>query len=207
MLATRPAAALSVLRWCGLLALTLGGCDNQTAQLRLRVEELERTVAQKDHTLAAQNATIQKQQRLIDDMVGLPPDWQQHVFYPDRLVIDKLSGGQDYDGKAGDDGVTVYLKPLDKVGDVIKAAGDIAIQLYDLANPPGRNFLGEYRFPAEGIGRYWHGKLMTHHYTLKCPWQQGPPVHSEITIRATFVDYLTKRVMSAQTTCKVTLPP
>jgi len=132
-----------------------------------------------------------------------PPDHPKAV----RLEIEKLSGGEDYDGQPGDDGVTVYLKPLDKVGDIVKALGDIRIQLYDLANPPGRNLVGEYHFPAKTVGDKWHGKLMTYHYTLKCPWQRGAPEHSEITIRAVFRDYLTGHVMSTQTTCTVRPPP
>lgn len=140
-------------------------------------------------------------------MRGISDEDLERIFYPEKLVIDKLSGGSDYDGRPGDDGVTVYLRPVDREGNVIKVVGDISIQLYDLAAPPQQNFIGEYKIPVDQAGRLWHGKFLTNHYTIKCPWPHGPPKHTEITIRATFVDYLTKRVISAQTTCTVKLPP
>jgi len=191
----------------GLAVLAVAGCGPTREHYEVRIARLDQIIVEKDHQLAARHATIKEQQKRIDDMVGLPGPILERVFYPVRLEIEKLSGGEDYDGQPGDDGVTVYLRPLDKAGDVVKALGVIRIQLYDLANPPGRNLLGEYDFPAKTVGNEWRGKLWTYHYTLKCPWQHGPPEHSEVTIRAVFQDYLTGHVMSAQTTCTVRPPP
>jgi hypothetical protein len=101
----------------------------------------------------------------------------------------------------------VYVKPVDKDGDVIKVAGDIRIQLYDLAASPTQNLIGEYFVSVEQVGKLWNGKLLTGHFSIKCPWPSGPPKHAEVTIRVVFVDYLTKRVVSAQSTCQVKLPP
>jgi hypothetical protein len=176
-------------------------------QLRRENTELRDSVRQKDDALVAQKATIDELHSQLDVARSIKEDDLKRVFYPERLIIDKLTGGADYDRKPGDDGVTVYLKPVDRAGDVIKVAGDLRIQLYDLAEPPGKNFIGEYFIPVDQIGELWHGKLMTNHYTIKCPWPKLSPEHSEITVRATFVDYLTKRVVSAQTTCQVKLPP
>jgi len=193
----------------GLLTLVVAGCVNTTVQdYERRVARLEQTVSQKNHELVAQQATIDELHRQLQEgLKHLPANWSDKTFYPEQIKIDGLSGGEDYDGLPGDDGVTVYLKPIDKAGDVIKAAGIIRVQLYDLADPPNRNLIGEYHFPIEESRELWYGKLMTYHYTLKCPWRTGPPAHTEITIRATFQDYLTRRIMSAQTTCTVRRPP
>jgi len=192
----------------GVAVLAVAGCRGPTTEdYERRIARLEQVIQENGHELAARQATIDIQNQQIEDMRQLPPSWREHIFYPERLLIDGLSGGEDYDGQPGDDGVTVYLKPLDKAGDIVKVAGDIRIQLFDLANPPRRNLIGEYNFGVDEVGKFWHGKLMTYHYTLKCPWRHGPPEHREITIRATFVDYLTKRVMTAQTTCTVRPPP
>lgn len=187
----------------GMAVLAVAGCGPNREDYERRIARFEQVIVEKDHELAARQATIKEQQKRIDDLVGLPQPILERVFYPVRLEIDGLSGGEDYDGQPGDDGVTVYLKPLDKAGDIVKALGVIRIQLYDLANPPNRNLIGEYNFNDPE----WHGKLWTYHYTLKCPWQHGPPEHSEVTIRAVFQDYLTGHVMSAQTTCTVRPPP
>ncbi len=184
------------------------GCQSPTEiSLRREVGDLRATIKQKDNQLVAQKATIDELNGQLRVARSISEEDLKRVFYPEQLVIDKLSGGADYDGQPGDDGVTVYLKPVDKDGDVIKVAGDIRIQLYDLAAAPAQNLVGEYFVPVDQVGKLWHGKLLTDHYTIKCPWPKGPPEHTEITIRAMFVDYLTKRVVSAQATCQVKLPP
>jgi hypothetical protein len=201
-------AALTQLA-AGLLAAWLvAGCQSPTeVSLRREIGDLRETIKQKDHQLVAQKASLDELDSQLRVARSISEDDLKRIFYPEKLVIDKLSGGADYDGNPGDDGVTVYLQPVDKDGDVIKVAGDIRIQLFDLAAPPQRNLIGEYFIPVDQVGKLWHGKLWTDHYSIKCPWPKGPPEHTEVTIRAMFVDYLTKRVVSAQATCQVKLPP
>ncbi len=188
--------------------LTLSGCvSNETAKLRERIGELTDSVKAKDSQLVAKQAAIDELHRQLDVARKINEDDLKKLFYPKELEIDKMTGGEDYDNKPGDDGVTVYVRPIDQHGDIIKIPGDLTIQLYDLAAPQGRNFLGEYKIPVDKIGDLWHGKFLTQHYTIKCPWLHGPPEHDEVTVRVVFVDYLTKRTVSAQATCKVKLAP
>jgi len=201
---SRPCALL--LAQCA-AALTAIGCwtpgpTNLERKLQLAQEEIDR---QKDQ-LAAQQTTIDTLHRQVEQIRALKPEDLHIIFYPEKLEIDSLSGGYDVDGKPGDDGVVVYLKPVDAQGDVVKVAGEIRIQLYDLAAPPAENLIGEYVVPVAQARELWYGKLLTYHYTVKCPWPQRPPRNPEITIRATFIDYLTQRVMTAQRTCTVKLP-
>jgi hypothetical protein len=200
------AAARCVL--AGLLLTGAGGCESaREVQLRREVVSLRDQVQKTEHRLAAQQAALDELKQQLTVARGLSEEDLQKLYYPERLEIDPQSGGADYDGKPGDDGVTVYLRPVDREGDAVKVPGDITIQLYDLAAPPGANLVGEYKVPVDQVGRLWHGKFLARHYTIKCPWPSVPPAHSELTIRALFVDYLTKRVVSAQTTCQVDLPP
>lgn len=161
---------------------------------------------QQSQQLVAQQATITELHSQLRVARSITEDDLRRVFYPEEIVIDRLTGGANYDGQPGDDGVTVYLRPIDRDGDVVKVAGDIRIQLYDLAAPGGQ-LLGEYFIPVDECGKYWHGKLLTGHYTIRCPWPAAPPANPEVTVRVTFVDYLTKRVVSAQSVCRVQLPP
>jgi hypothetical protein len=194
----------SPLLWLGLLSAP--GCESP-AQLELQrqLRALNDQITEKDHQLAAQRITIEQLQQRVAQVRGLTPEDLERIFYPVKIEIASLSGGANYDGQPGDDGVTVYLRPLDRAGDAVKVAGDIRIELYDLANPPDDNLVGVYSVPVDEASRLWHGKLATYHYTVRCPWESGPPAHDEITIRATFEDYLTQRVMTAQTVCRVQL--
>ena len=189
-------------------ALLAAGCQPAPEfELRREISQLRETVRTKDNELVAQKASIDTLNQQLNVARSISEDDIKKLFYPERLIIDPLSGGANYDNKPGDDGVTVYVQPVDKDGDVIKVAGDIRIQLYDLAAPPAQNLIGEYFVSVEQVGKLWNGKLFTSHFSIKCPWPSGPPKHAEVTIRVVFVDYLTKRVVSAQSTCQVKLPP
>ena len=127
------------------------------------------------------------------------------LFTPVEIQIDPLTGGSNWDGKPGDDGVTVYLKPVDRDGDAVKAAGDVRIEILDLDNPPDQQLVGRYGVEADQLGKLWYGKLMTQHYTFECPWTKSKPRHGQLTVRVKFIDYATKKTLTAQGLCAVKL--
>jgi hypothetical protein len=195
-----------------LLAAWTAGCEptvpkakfdqlNQTWLDTLRDNrELTRSNQQLGETIGRQNQQIATLQHLGDKRL-------EKLYYVTDLELGRRSGGIDRDGQAGDDAVIVYLQPVDREGAVIKAAGDVTIQLYDLANPPAENLIGEYHWSVDELGQTWAGGFLgSSQFSLLCPWPDGPPAHGQITIRATFTDYLTGRTFTAQKTVTVHLP-
>jgi len=192
---------------CAVIAFLATGCAAQPqSDLRRELLLAREQIARQGDELAAREETIRTLEQRIDSIRAISPDDLKKTFHPTSVEIASLSGGYNDDGKPGDDGVVVYLRPLDDDGDVLKAAGEIRIQLYDLSASPGSTLIGEYVFPVEDARKLWYGKLMTQHYTLHCPWKHGPPKSTELTVRATFVDYLTQRVISTQRPVTVKLP-
>lgn len=187
------------------LALSAGCAGPTVAELQADLKRREEELAQRDQKLQAAADAIEQLRTALLQARGLDPQRWERAFRPVELEIASLSGGADYDGRPGDDGVNVYLRPIDRDGDVVKVAGEIRVQLYDLAAVPGRQLVGEYRVPAAECGKYWYGKLLTQHFTIKCPWPAAPPAHDEITIRASFIDDLTGNIVTAQGTCRVEL--
>ena len=197
---------IASIAWLSLPA--LWGCRSTgEMDLQREITKLKGQLEDRDNQLVAQRITIDKQHEQLQVCRAISDEDLKKIFYPEQIEIAILSGGDDYDGKPGDDGVTVYLRPLDRYGDALKVAGDIRIELYDLQNPSGQKLIGEYYFPVDQVAKLWYGKLATYHYSLRCPWQDGPPQHREITIRVTFVDYLTQRVLTAQTVREVKPSP
>ncbi|MFQ6048128.1 MAG: hypothetical protein ACE5K7_02060 [Phycisphaerae bacterium] len=175
--------------------------QQQNEQLRQQVESLQRQLTDNQQLLDAQAQRIRT-------LLRLGPKRLERLYWPVRLEIDALSGGYDADGKGGDDGVEVYLRPVDQDGHAITAAGQIRVELYDLANPDGQHLVGRRSLDPDQARRAWFGRFWTHHYTVKCPWLAGKrPTHRQITIRATFIDYLTGRTLRAQRVCTVKLAP
>ena len=203
----RRGAPLLLAAVCAGAVLSTGCRSGGNTDLEHELQLARETIARQNDELAAQKATIDALHEHVDTIRKIKPADLEKIFCPETLEIGRLSGGYDNDDRPGDDGVVVYLQPKDRAGDVLKVAGEIRIQLYDLAAPAARNLIGEYVIPIDQARELWYGKLMTLHYTVRCPWLHGPPEHPEITIQATFVDYLTQRVISAQRTCTVRLPP
>ena len=102
--------------------------------------------------------------------------------------------------------VSVYAVPTDAKHDTLKAAGSFAVEAFDLAADRDPR-VGKWEFPIEQAEKNWYGQGLLYTYVLKCPWQHGPPAHSEITLKVTFTDGLTGRVFERQRVVKIPLPP
>ena len=192
-------------------AVVMAGCaagqSDRILELRAQNDQLTQQLNEAGHCLVEQQAALDIQAQQIETLQVFGSARLEKLVYPTRLVIDRLSGGYDEDGQPGDDGVRVYLKPVDEVGDTLKCAGAITVELFDLGNPDGQHGVGRVELDVDQVGAAWYGKLWTVHYTVQCPWS-GPagPGHREITVRATFTDYLTGRTLRAQRVCTVALP-
>jgi hypothetical protein len=191
----------------GILVIAAIGCDNTTAE---RMRQLDQQIRQlNDQTdklgkeVTAKDAVIETQRQQIATLQHLGDKRLEKLYYVTAIRIDRLTGPANYDDKPGPDGITVYIQPVDQDGHVIKAAGDIRIQLLDLANADGKHLIGEYRLDAEHARKAWYGRLMTNHYSVKCPWRSGPPAHEDITVRVEFTDYLTGKTFRDQMVVKL----
>jgi len=182
-----------------------GGCEPfraadlepQLQQARQENARLKADIRQLQQTLAERRKEIQTLRALGEKRLDL-------LFHVRRIRLGRYTAGRDLDNTPGDDGVRVYLSPLDQHGQPIKAAGTVRIRLFDLARPDG-NLLAEHAFSVEEVGRHWQGWPLTYHYAFDCPWTR-PPAGGEVTVRAEFTDYLTGKHFTAQRACKVTPP-
>lgn len=195
------------------LVLAVGGCFNNQQKpseiqlLRERVESLEEKNDELQELVVKQRTQIDQQSERIANLMEIAPDRLKRVLKVDRIELADRTGGFQEDDQPGDDGVRVFLRPIDQDGQLLKAAGEIVVEVYDLANPDGLQKLGAYEFSPEEAREVWHERLWTGHYTLECPWRLGPPVHRELTIRVRFVELLTGLPFTAQGVFEVDLPP
>lgn len=170
--------------------------------LRREKERLERTVAQRDATIASLD-------RQTETLKGFGPDRKADLFAPVSLEIASLSGGADYDGKPGDDGITIYLRPHDADGDVVKVPGRMRVQLVDNTDIGSPRVLGVYPFDdLNEVRKTWHGKFATQHFTLKCPFPAGVelPKTRRVLVSAEFLDLLTGATLTASKDVAFSVP-
>ena len=185
------------------------GCDDPSLairQLHKEVDTLKGDVARLSQELEDRDARIASLRRRIETGDHLSGITLVDLFLVDRIQLVSRSGGADYDGQPGDDGVTVYVRPLDKAGDVIKAAGQVTIQLTDLTVPGSPVELGVYVYDnPEVLGKKWYGGMLTDHYTFECPFKPEARFNRarELNVRVTFLDWLTGEEFTASTTVEI----
>lgn len=185
-----------------------GGCadPNETLALRRELQDARDSIKKAQEEKLALRNQIARQRRHIERLQALGAKRLARLFHVRRVRLGRYTGGVDLDDKPGDDGVKVYLQPIDRHGSVIKAAGSVKVQLFDLAAPPGGNLIFQRTWAAENIHTKWFRGLLSDHFVFECKWD-ARPAHDEITVRAQFTDYLTGRRFTAQKLCKLALPP
>jgi len=200
LLAAFALAASAAAGGCGIsqaqhdqLAERLAECEQARDELRREADALR----QEHHATARQIETLQ----------ALGEKRLELLYHVQQIKLARHTGGVNLDDQPGDDGVRVYLRPVDQYGSVIKAAGSVKIELFDLAAETEANRLSSCSWSVKEAGEHWSGGLLSPQYSFDCPWSAGPPEHEQIAVRVEFVDYLTGRIFSAQTVCEVKLPP
>lgn len=176
--------------------------QGQNDALKQKVDRLEQSLAPRD----AQIASLERQVRELTSRQAAGGSYAP-LFPVEGIEFARLTGGRDYDGRAGHDGVTVYLRPVDAAGSLIKTGGDITIQLLELPDdgPPGLYDTQEYKNVSE-LKELWQGGLLGGHFTLKLPWPDGrPPSARRMLIAASFTDHLTGRTIRAEKTVEIDL--
>jgi len=207
----RPGANGAVALLAAAIPVMTAGCvdwagrqDKLIARLEESQEQLRKTTEERNRL----QKTVAEQREQIRSLQALGPARLEKLFHVSKIRIGRYTGGADRDGKKdGDEGVKVYLKPIDQYGSAIKAAGEVKIQLFDLAAPPAQNLLGEYTWDPDEMPDRWVGGFMNYQYSFFCPWKSGPPGNGEITVRVEFSDYLTGKRFTDQRLCTVTLGP
>ncbi len=194
-----------------LLAAMVIGCGGRPSavniELRKKNQELADRVAVLERQHEADQATIRAIEQSRGTISHLPSTQLSAAFTVHGLSLLRLTGAADWDAsRPGDDGVKVYVVPVDQTGDVLKAAGSIVVEAFDLSNEKLLR-LGRWEFSPEEAAQFWRGRLGRYEYALTCPWQ-SMPTHPAITLKVSFTDILSGRTFDTQTQVQLgQLPP
>lgn len=160
-------------------------------------------------TLRVQDARLREQLRQRDQQIltlqALGEKRLAQLYTVKRIRIGASTGGANTDAKPGDDAIKVVVEPIDQHGSVLKAAGSVKVQVFDLAAPKATNLLAESCHDPNTVTDHWVSGFMGGYFTFTYPLP-APPDHSELTVRIEFVEYLTGKTFTAQKVVKVDLP-
>jgi hypothetical protein len=200
---------IAALILAGCEAFQQGGGDNELGRAHEQIQAQKEHIEKLENDLIAAKATIDHQAEQIHTLLDLGDARMSKLIVPVEIRLTRMTGGYENDDVPGDDGVIAYVQPIDADGDVVKVAGSLEMDVFDLANPSAESLVAHAELDVDNTRKAWHGRLWTNHFTIKCPWpppNRTPPKHRELTVRVRFTDYLTGNVLTAQMTCEIKLP-
>ncbi len=204
-----------LLTYFGLLsAILLSGCqdtrerDSLTAQVEQLTQEktqLQRQIEQSE----AQNKQLKEQ---VQVLAALPQEAKlENLRLLASIKIGRYSGFYDKDKDGRAEKLIIYVQPLDEEGDKIKAAGDVDVQLWDLSREARGALLGQWHVAPGELKKLWFDTLLTVNYRLSfdLPASIDPVALAgdSLTVKVTFTDYLTGRVLTEQKAIKTQQDP
>ena len=200
-------------RWLVLFVLPatlmVGGCfgpSRANIQLRKQNQSLLDTVARLEGEQKADRARIAGMETAATTVPVLPQDRLDRLFTVHGLKFNRLTGGYaSAAGLASDDLVKVYVVPVDADGQIIKAAGEFKVEVFDLAEAQSP-LVASRRFSLDESRAAWYGQAMLYNYVLSIPLTRTPQ-HTELTVVASFTDALTQRIVSAEQKIRVRPAP
>lgn len=186
----------------------VSGCGPTPREIALEKQVNAKTVEiiELNDRLATRDAKIHAITGQLENVVRHGDVGGKPVFEIEEVQLLDITSGVDIDGQPGDDGMAVYIRPVDRDGDTLKRAGEIRVKLLDNTG------IGEPRVISqvvvndpEQIRRAWYGKFWTDYFKLIVPFAPGArlvPGH-EVDIHVTFVEFATGKTFTARKVIKI----
>ncbi|MBI3860650.1 MAG: hypothetical protein HY290_02005 [Planctomycetia bacterium] len=189
---------MSFLRSAGtalVCAFALAGCsargemDQLEADLRNKEqaqEELTRQLAhaEEDLKVARSDAVALRKQLNRNRQVSLTEEQADVLYRAEAVKFNSLlTSGQNRDGQPGDEGLSVMLIPVDVHGDLVKLAGAVELELFDMSLEGEQQRLGQWTFTTDEVREHWHRGFISTGYLFQLDWQRIPSA-SELTLHA-----------------------
>jgi len=198
-------SAFYLLSWTLCLG-PVAGCQkaNEDTALIVQMEQLTQQNEQLQEQIDQSKTENKELKERVQVLSGLPEDVRgENLYSLDRVTIGRLSGFFDKDKDGKREKMVVYMTPVDKQGDGIKATGAANVQLWDLNKANGEALLGEWDVEPEELKKFWFKTLVAVNYRLAFDISDTVKSFDEqLTVRLTFTDYLSGKVFKNQRVIK-----
>ena len=188
-----------------LVLLFAGGCESTNSKIPL-VEQIQTLKEEKKQLISqierfkAGNEQLKKQ---IQVLSGLPEDKLEGLYKLQKIKIGRYTNLYDKDKDGKKEKLIVYIQPIDEEGDIVKAAGAVDVQLWDLNKEAGQALLGQWHVKPDELKKLWFATIITINYRLTFDVADKIDKFEEpLTVRVTFTDYLSGKVFKEQKVIK-----
>ncbi len=168
-------------------------------QIKILKEEKSQLQGQADQA-ETENKQLQKR---LNVLAGLKADQKSKTIYNlIQVKLTKYTNFYDKDNNGKKEKLIVYLQPIDEYGDIIKAAGAVDVQLWDL-NKKDNALLKEWHINPQELQKLWFAAIVTINYRLTFDLDNNiDGLEGPLTVKVSFTDYLTGKVFEEQKVIK-----
>jgi cell division protein FtsB len=176
----------------------------------LETNKQQTTLADQADKLKEQNAQLQKQieqtkseneelKSQVQVLSGVPEQVKgENLYHLQKIRIGRYTNLYDKDKDGKMERLIVYIQPVDEDGDIIKAAGDVDVQLWNLSKEQDQALLCKGHVKPEELKKLWFAALMTHYRLEFDVTGKIDKFKDPLTVKVTFTDYLTGKVFKEQ---------
>jgi len=184
-----------------IFAFFLFGCQqsNENKPLLSKIDQLTQEKARLEKDLAQSDSEKEQLKQQVQSLSGLPRGVRlDNLYRLQRVKIHRYTNVLDEDKDGKMEKLVVYLQPIDDQGDIIKAAGAVSVQLWDLNQTSGEALLGQWSVKVEDLKKRWVTFLVTN-YRLRFDLAETiERLEKPLTVKVAFTDYLSGKVFNEQ---------
>ena len=185
-----------------LIAVSMAGC--QEGQKKSPLEQELDTLKSRNKHLALELEQAKAETDQLKDRIGALRTFEnqgktEDIYTPRKIRISRFTNLYDKDNDGKKEKLIVYVQPTDSTGDVIKAPGAVDVQLWDLNRQSTEALLGKWRIEPNHLKLLWYASMLGTNYRLTFDAPDSlENVKSDLTVKVTFTDYLTGKVLTEQ---------
>lgn len=203
----RILSSILLFDFCFLISIFLvTGCaePNDKEPLATKIEQLTKENTQQQHQIKQFSSENKELKDQIQVLSGLPENVRlESLDRLERIKIGRFTGFFDKNNDGKKEKLIVYIQPIDEQGDIIKAAGAVEVQLWDLNRTDDKALLGQWKIGPEDLKKLWFATVVTSNYRLT--FDVGDIIENlqePLTVKVTFTDYMTGKVFTEQKVIK-----
>jgi hypothetical protein len=186
----------------GLAPLLLIGCgigSERKDPLEIKVQKIAQEKTELMRELQQTRAENEQLAEQIKALSHFPEDKTFNPYQIERIKITRFTNFYDKNDDGKRETLIVYVQPIDEDGDVIKAAGTMDVQLWNLNNLNGQAMLSEWQIDPNDLRHLWYDTLVSANYRLTFDAPENLDVLVDpLTVKVTFTDYLTGEIFRDQ---------
>jgi uncharacterized protein YcfL len=167
--------------------------EGKNAQLEKDNSELKKQI----ESVRSQNVMLEKQ---VQTLAELSPETRIEGLYELKTVkLTKYTDFYDKDKNGTKEKLIVYIQPMDSKGDIIKAAGQAEVELWDLSAGEQGALLHTWQVSADELKEMWFSTIAGASYRLVYDINEiVTSFDKPYTVKMSFTDYVSGKVFADQ---------